>query len=190
MKKILLTCFEPFGGEEKNVTMAVISRISDRVGNFEIEKLTLPVEFSRAADIAIKYANEICVDAVVSLGQAGARTKITPEMVAINLRYASIPDNAGAKPMDEPVIEGAPNAYFATLPVRKISESISDYGCPSAVSYSAGTYVCNDLYFSLLHAFSESKVDACFIHLPKENADLSVDKMANAIERMIENLAI
>ena len=190
MKKILLTCFEPFGGEEKNVTMAVVSRISDRVGDLEIEKLTLPVEFSRAADIAIKYAHDICADAVISFGQAGARTKITPEMVAINLRYASIPDNAGAKPMDEPVIAGAPNAYFATLPVRKMSESISEYGCPSAVSYSAGTYVCNDLYFSLLHAFSESKVDACFIHLPKENADLSVDKMANAIERMIENLAI
>jgi pyroglutamyl-peptidase len=190
MKKILLTCFEPFGGEEKNVTMDVSSRISNRVGFFEIEKLTLPVEFSRAADVAIKYANDICADAVISLGQAGARSKITPEMVAINLRHASIPDNAGAKPEDEPVIAGAQNAYFATLPVRKISERISEYGCPSAVSYSAGTYVCNDLYFSLLHSFGKRGVRVCFIHLPKESAELSADRMAYALEKMIGNLAI
>lgn len=186
MKKILITYFEPFGGEERNSSAQVGELLPAAIGGNRIEKLLLPVEFSRAAQIAAEKAEEIGADAVIALGQAGARKVITPEMAAINLRFASIPDNAGEKPQDEPVISGAPNAYFATLPVREMARLINENGAPSALSYSAGVYVCNDLYFCLLHHFRESSVGVAFIHLPKEKENLDAGAMAKAMEKMIE----
>ncbi len=188
MRKILITYFEPFGGEEQNVSALVGELLPAHVADVEIEKMLLPVEFGRAAQIAVDKAEEMGADAVISLGQAGGRKAVTPEMAALNLRYASIPDNAGAKPQDEPVIAGAPNAYFATLPVREMAKSINAVGVPAAVSYSAGAYVCNDLYFHLLHHFQGTDVRAAFIHLPKENGDLDAIAMAKALEKMIEEL--
>ncbi len=188
MKKILITYFEPFGGEESNVSKRTGELISERIGDVEIEKCLLPVEFSRAADIAIQKVKETSACAVISLGQAGARKAITPEMAALNLRYASIADNAGNKPVDEPCVAGAPNAYFATLPVRKMAKIISECGVSCAVSYSAGTYVCNDLYFRLLHSFAGSEIRTAFIHLPKENEAMRVIDMAKALEKMIAEI--
>lgn len=169
MKKLLITCFEPFGGEARNISSEIVDMLSERIGEFEIEKLLLPVEFGRAADIAVKSAQDMRADAIISFGQAGGRSAVTPEMVALNLRFASIPDNAGAKPLDEPVVAGAENALFTTLPVREMVASLKAAGVPSAVSYSAGTYVCNDLYFKILHRFKGTGVRAAFVHVPRES---------------------
>jgi pyroglutamyl-peptidase len=103
---------------------------------------------------------------VICLGQAGGRECITPELVAINLRNADIPDNKGNLPKDTPIVEGGREAYFSTLPVRKMTEAICSEGIASKLSYSAGAYVCNDLYYSLLHSFHQSGVGICFIHVP------------------------
>ena len=111
-------------------------------------------------------AAQLQPDAVLCVGQAGGRAAITPELVAINLRFGRIADNAGAAPVDEPVAADGPAAYFSTLPVRAMAQAITDAGLPGQVSYSAGAFVCNDLLYTVLHHYAGTPVRAAFIHVP------------------------
>ncbi len=165
--KMLVTGFEPFGNMEINPAWLAVERLPETIGQWEIRSLQLPTVFGRAADMAIQAAEEWKADAVLSVGLAKGRAAVTVEMAALNLRYGRIPDNAGASPMDEPVCPGAPAAYFATVPVRRMANAITDAGIPGEVSYSAGLFVCNDLMYSLLHHFAASPVRAGFIHVPQ-----------------------
>lgn len=166
MKKLLITGFDPFGGESINPAWEAVRLLPDVIRDFELVKLEIPTVFGAAAQVVIDKAEEIHPDAIISVGQAGGRAAVTPEMVGINLRYASIPDNMGALPCDIPIAEGGPAAYFSTLPVRAMAKAICDAGLPGAVSYSAGSFVCNDVLYSLLHHFDETAVRAGFIHVP------------------------
>ena len=166
MKRLLITGFEAFGGETINPSWEAVARLPETIGGYSLTKLRLPVVFGEAASIAISAAGEGNFDAVLCIGQAGGRSAITPELVGINLRHATIPDNNGNQPKDDPIAEGGSAAYFSTLPVREMSEAIKAVGLPSAVSYSAGAYVCNDLLYSLLSHFEESGTRAAFIHIP------------------------
>ena len=166
MKKLLITGFEAFGGETINPSWEAVARLPETIGEYALTKLRLPVVFGEAARIAISAAEEGNFDAVLCIGQAGGRSAITPELVGINLRHATIPDNNGNQPKDEPIAEGGSAAYFSTLPVREMSEAIKAIGLPSQVSYSAGAYVCNDLLYSLLSHFDGSGTRAAFIHIP------------------------
>lgn len=166
MKKLLISGFEPFGGEEINPSWEAVRSLPDEIGGYSLSRLLLPVVFGRAASLAIDAAELLCPDVVLCIGQAGGRAAITPELVAINLRHASIPDNEGARPVDEPIVKSGATAYFSTLPVRKMSEAIKAAGVPSWVSYSAGAYVCNDLLYSLLMRFGGTQTRVGFIHIP------------------------
>ena len=166
MKKLLITGFEAFGGETINPSWEAVARLPETIGEYSLTKLRLPVVFGEAARIAISVAEDGDFDAVLCIGQAGGRSAITPELVGINLRHATIPDNNGNQPKDEPIAESGSAAYFSTLPVREMSEAIKAVGLPSAVSYSAGAYVCNDLLYSLLSHFDGSGTRATFIHIP------------------------
>ena len=188
MKKLLITGFDPFGGESINPSWEAVCRLPLKVGGYELTKLRLPVVFGKAAEETIKKAGEICPDAIICVGQAGGRDAITPELVGINLRHASIPDNGGFQPKDEPIISGGENAYFSTLPVRKIAEAINAAGVPSRVSYSAGAYVCNDLLYTLLAHYKNTDVKVCFIHIPystEQNKEPSMD-----IDNIVKGLAV
>ncbi|MBQ8403404.1 MAG: pyroglutamyl-peptidase I [Clostridia bacterium] len=187
-EKILITCFEPFGGEEKNASMAMTDALPSVFSGIEAEKLTLPVEFARAAEIAEEKARAIGAKYVFCFGQAGARGAVTPELVAINLMHAAIPDNAGAKPQDKPIAAGGAAAYFTRFPARLIAEKIKAGGVPSSLSYSAGAYVCNDLYYRLLAAFEKSGVCVLFIHVPRESENLAAADMARAIAAALEEI--
>ncbi|MBQ8861163.1 MAG: pyroglutamyl-peptidase I [Clostridia bacterium] len=187
-EKILITCFEPFGGEEKNSSMAVAEALPAELAGREAVKLILPVEFARAAEIAEAKARETGAKYIISLGQAGARSSVTPELVAINLNHAAIPDNAGKNPKDEPIAEGGSTAYFTRFPARLLAAKINEYGVPSALSYSAGVYVCNDLYYRLLAAFENEDVTVLFVHVPREKNDVSAEKMAFALEKALEDI--
>lgn len=192
MKKLLITGFEPFGGEKINPSWEAVKLLPDEIGDFSITKAEIPVVFGKAAETVIKIAKDLSPDAIICVGQAGGRTGITPEMVAVNLRFASIPDNEGNQPKDVPVIEKGENAYFSTLPVRKMSEAISDSGITSSVSYSAGTYVCNDLIYSVLHRYKNTDTKACFVHvpfIPEQTADkpsMELENIAKALETAIK----
>ena len=187
MKKLLITGFDPFGGESINPAWEAVRLLPDVIRDFELVKLEIPTIFGAAAQVVIDKAEEIHPDAINYVGQAGGRAAVTPEMVGIKLRYASIPDNMGALPCDIPIAEGSPAAYFSTLPVRAMAKAICDAGLPGAVSYSAGSFVCNDVLYSLLHRFDGTAVRAGFIHvpfLPEQTADkpsLPLDKTVAAL---------
>ncbi|MBM0261555.1 pyroglutamyl-peptidase I [Corynebacterium macginleyi] len=170
--KILVTAFDAFGGEEINPTERALDRLPDHIGGAQLIKHLLPTVFGGALKQAVAVAEKEDVDAVVSLGQAGGRSHITPEWIGINLADASIPDNEGNQPSDKPVVDGGPAAYFSTLPVKAMVAAIQDAELPARVSTTAGTFVCNQLLYGLLHHFKDTQVKAGFIHVPfiKEQA--------------------
>ena len=143
--------------------------------------------FGEAAEQVIRAAEELHPDVILCVGQAGGRDAITPELVGINLRHASIPDNAGNQPKDEPIIPGGDCAYFSTLPVRRMAEAVSAAGVQAQVSYSAGTYVCNDLLYTLLSHFRGSATRVGFIHIPYSTAQNKATAMEP--EHMIQGLS-
>ena len=166
MKKLLITGFDPFGGDSINPAREAVMRLPARIGDWEVIPMEVPTVFGLAAKRVLDQAKEIRPDAIICIGQAGGRSAITPEVIGINLREAPIPDNAGNRPENCPVVEGGPAAYFATLPVRKMVEAIKATGIPAALSYSAGAFVCNDLLYTLLHAYRDTSVQVGFIHIP------------------------
>lgn len=190
--KLLVTGFEPFGGEMVNPAWEAVQRLPERIGAWELTKLQVPTVFGSAAECVLSRAQTLLPDAVVCVGQAGGRRAVTPELVAINLQYASIADNRGQQPQDVPCVLGAPNAYFSTLPVRRMAEAIRAAGLPGELSYSAGSFVCNDLLFRLLHHYDGTQTRVCFIHVPylPEQAkngvpSMQLDDMIRALEAAI-----
>ena len=166
VKRLLVTGFEPFGGESINPAWEAVSRLPETIGAYRVEKLRVPVVFGAAGEIVLEAAARVRPDAVVCVGQAGGRAGVTPELIAVNLRSARIPDNAGNRPQDTPVVPGGPDGLFATLPVRAMAARIGALGLPASVSYSAGAFVCNDLMYTVLHHFAGTGVRAGFIHVP------------------------
>ena len=167
MKKILLTAFEPFGGEPVNPAWEAVQRVRAPEGT-ELVRLQVPTVFARAGDLVCAAMERERPDLVLCVGQAAGRAALTPERVAINVADASIPDNAGAQPQEEPIVPGGPAAYFATLPVKRVAAAIRAAGVPAAVSNSAGTFVCNALLYRVLHEAERRTPDlrAGFLHVP------------------------
>lgn len=165
-KKLLITGFDPFGGESRNPSREAVMALPDSIGAWSLTKLEVPTVFGAAAETVLRAADALHPDAILCVGQAGGRKAITPEVVAINLREASIPDNAGNRPVNVPVVQDGPAAYFSTLPVRAMVEAIRKVGIPASLSYSAGAFVCNDLLYSLLHRYNGTDVQVGFIHIP------------------------
>lgn len=165
-KRLLITGFDPFGGEKINPSWEAVKRLPDEIGEFEVVKLQVPTLFGAAGETVLKKAEEICPDVIICVGQAGSRGKITPELFAVNIRDASAADNGGYKPCDEPVAEEGPAAYFSSLPVRRMVNAVKARGIPCGLSYSAGTYVCNDLFYTLRHHYEGTGVRVGFIHVP------------------------
>lgn len=193
MKTLLITGFEPFGGEQINPSWEAVSRLPNQINGYALTKLLISVAFGVAAENVLRAAEELHPDVILCIGQAGGRGAITPELVAINLRYAKIPDNEGFEPKDEPIIAGGTCAYFSTLPVRQMAEAVNNAGVASQVSYSAGAYVCNDLLYTLLAHFEGSQTRVGFIHIPyckeqsKEPA-MEISEMVKGLTVAIENI--
>lgn len=163
---ILVTGFEPFGGEIINPSWEAVERLDDRIGDALIVKRRLPVSFERSGPLLIADIEKLKPRSVVCVGQAGGRSVITPEVVGINKRCGT--DNDGKTFNGERIYAGAPDAYFATLPIDEMIESMRLSLVPSHPSYSAGVYVCNNLLFELLHysARFDRSMMCGFIHIP------------------------
>ena len=170
MKKraILITGFEPFGGEEINPAYEAVKRLPDEIEGVQICKAEIPTAFLRSGERLAELIEEHQPETVLCIGQAGGRAAMTVERVAINLMEASIPDNAGNQPQDEPVRAEAPAAYFATIPVKAIVAAMREAGVPAHLSYTAGTYVCNSTMYELLDlcATKYPETKGGFIHVP------------------------
>lgn len=165
--KILLTGFEPFGGESVNPALEAVKLVK-APENVELVKLEIPCVFGKCIEAVIAAVEKELPDAVLCVGLAAGRAALTPERVAINVRDARIPDNAGYQPVDEPVDNAGPAAYFATLPIREMVKAIEDAGIPATVSNTAGTFCCNDVMYGLLSYLEDTtpEVMGGFIHVP------------------------
>ena len=166
--KILITGFDPFGGETVNPAYEAVKLLPDTIAGAEIIKLEVPTRFHRAGAVLEDAMQRHKPDAVICVGQAGGRAAITPEKVAINLMDGRIPDNAGYQPVDVPIREDGETAHFTSLPVKAMVQRMRDAGIPAAVSYTAGTYVCNYLLYTLLYLIDKKypNVRGGFIHVP------------------------
>lgn len=166
-KKVLLTGFEPFNGGSFNPSGAVVEAIgNDGMDGVEIVTAILPVEYKRSAAMLLELISSNKPDVVISLGQAEGRDFIAPEQVAINLADARIADNAGVKLENQLLNEVAADGYFSTLPIRSIVEAVSSLGINAKISYSAGAFICNEIFFTMQSALEGSAVISGFIHLP------------------------
>lgn len=166
MKNLLITGFDPFGGETVNPSWEAVKLLADEIGPYRLTKLQLPTVFGKAADVLLDAAASLHPDVILCLGQAGGRKGITPEVIGINLREARIPDNEGNQPQNQPVAQGGPAAYFATLPVREMVAAMDEAAIPCSLSYSAGAFVCNDVLYSALHHFHNTPTRVGFVHVP------------------------
>ena len=166
MRKLLVTGFDPFNGNSANPSWMAAQALPDRVGDFEIYRLQLPTVYGEAARTVMDHAEKLQPDVILCLGLAGGRAAVTPERVGINVRSASIPDNRGQQFSDMPIIPDGPAAYFSTLPVTAMAAAIRAEGLPGQVSNTAGTYVCNDVLYTLSHRFAGTKTKVGFVHVP------------------------
>lgn len=165
--KILVTGFDPFGGEAVNPAQQAVERMRAPQGA-ALCRLIVPTVFGKSVEAVRQKMREERPDAVVCVGQAGGRCGITLERVAVNLEDASIPDNEGNRPVDVPVCAGGPAAYFSTLPVRAIVAALRAAGLPAALSLTAGTFVCNHLMYGMLDAIAHEfpGTRGGFLHVP------------------------
>ena len=163
----LITAFEPFGGEPVNPAWEAVKRLNAPEG-MSLTKLLVPTVFGRAAETVLAALRREQPDYVLCVGQAAGRAAITPERVAINLRDASLPDNAGQQPVDQPIVLGGAAAFFATLPIKAMVRAMENAGVPAAISNSAGTFVCNDLMYTVLYHIETEfpGVRGGFVHVP------------------------
>ncbi|MCP1108766.1 pyroglutamyl-peptidase [Lachnospiraceae bacterium PF1-21] len=166
--KILITGFDPFGGAEINPAFEAVKRLPDRLGEAQLIKLEVPTVFEKDGVVLERAIEAEKPDVVLCVGQAGGRSVISVERVAINLMEARIPDNDGQQPMDQKIKEDGENAYFTTLPVKAMVKNVKEHGIPSSISYTAGTYVCNDIMYRLLYLIDRTypSIRGGFIHVP------------------------
>ena len=166
MKHLMITGFDPFGGETINPSWEAVSRLPDTIGSHRLTKLQIPTVYALAAQRVLEAAAVEAPDVILCVGQAGGREAVTPERIAGNIASAARPDNAGNLPSEATIIPGGPDGIFATVPVRAMADAIAAAGLPGKISNTAGTFVCNDTLYRLLHHFAGTSVRAGFIHVP------------------------
>lgn len=195
--KILLTGFDPFGGEALNPAEEAVKRVASEINGTEIIKLIIPTVRYKSLEKIEEAIEKHHPDVVVNIGQAGGRFAITPERVAINVDDFRIPDNEGNQPVDAPVKEDGAPAYFSTLPVKAIVSELNKAGIPGSLSNTAGTFVCNHVFYGVLYLLEKKypEVKAGFIHIPyatsqvinkKDTPYMSLDEIVKGIEVALE----
>ena len=191
MTKVLLTGFEPFGTATSNPSGEIVKQISGD----NIVTAILPVAYTQSAERLLELIADHNPDVVICLGQAEGRTQITPEKVAINLDDARLADNEGVLRNDMKIIDAGPDGYFSTLPVNEIVEAIKAKGVPAAVSLSAGTFLCNHVFYVTQNKFAGTKVRSGFVHVPLMESQapefpglptMPLDQMVIAVRAMLE----
>ena len=171
MMKILVTGFDPFGGEKINPALETIKRLPDAVLGAQIIKLEIPTVVGKSLAKIQEAVEKENPDVVLSIGQAGGRSEITVERVGINIDDCRIPDNEGNQPIDEPIVAGGPSAYFVTVPIKAIVEKIKANKIPASISNTAGTFICNHVCYGVAHLAAArtaagKPMKSGFIHIP------------------------
>lgn len=195
--KALVTGFEPFGGDKVNPSWLAVSRLRKKIGSLAVHTAELPTSFGRSADALRDSIEKLRPDIVLCVGLAGGRSELCLERVAINVQDARIRDNDGKQPIDKPVVPGGPAAHFATLPIKACVAEMRKAGLPAAVSNTAGTFVCNHIFYALMDiaATARPPMRGGFLHVPyaPEQAvglagapSMAIDDIARGIEIILE----
>ncbi len=192
MKKVLITGFEPFGGASINPALEAVKQLDGlKLNGGEIVTCQVPVTRYESIKAIIKAIELHQPSVVITVGQAGGRAAINPERVAINLDDFRIPDNGDNQPIDQLIEEDGPCAYFSTLPIKAITNAIQQKGIPCQVSNTAGTFVCNHVFYGIQHYLRDTDIAHGFIHiplLPEQATD--GEKPSMALAAIVEGLKI
>ncbi|HEV2677907.1 MAG TPA: pyroglutamyl-peptidase I [Aliidongia sp.] len=192
--RILVTGFEPFGGEPVNPALEAVLRLPSMLGAHTIERRLLPAVFHRALDVLGDAVRTTRPDILLCVGQAGGRTELSIERVAINVDDARIPDNDGGSPIDRPIVPGGPAAYFTNLPLKAMVRALSAAGIPAKVSNTAGTFVCNHVFYGSMHLVATEfpAMRAGFIHIPflPEQVTRHPGQPSMAVETVVAGLVL
>jgi pyroglutamyl-peptidase len=192
--KALVTGFEPFDRDRVNPSLESLRRLPPRLGALDIATCALPVVYGAALPVLREAIAAASPDIVLSVGLAGGRAELSLERVAINIDDARIPDNDGNRPIDRPVVAGGPAAYFATLPIKAAVAALREAGLPAAVSNTAGTFVCNHVFYGLMHEaeHAEKPFRAGFLHVPylPSQAARQPSAPSMALEQIVEGIEI
>lgn len=193
-KTVLLTGFEPFNGADVNPSWEAARALDGWSGpGFQVVARELPCVFGRANLALFDAIDALQPDIVIALGQAGGRNEISVERVAINVDDASMPDNAGQQPLDATIADGGPAAYFSTLPIKAIVRALRLRGFPAGVSQTAGTFVCNHVFYGLMQHAQGRQLKGGFIHvpfLPEQAAGRAEPTPSMALNDIIDGLRI
>jgi len=194
--KILVTGFEPFGKETINPALEAVKKLDNKINGAEVVKTKIPTVFGKAIEKLEKEIEKEKPDIVICVGQAGGRSKITVERVAINIDDATIKDNEGNKPVDNKIFKDGGNAYFSRLPIKTIVKEMTKNKIPAYISNTAGTFVCNHLMYGLLYLIDKKYPNMWggFIHVPfipeqtlnKEAPSMSLDDIIKGLTLVIE----
>lgn len=198
--RVLITGFDPFGGESINPAWEAVKGIQEKLGNIEVVKLQIPTVFRKSSELLFKEIDRINPDVVICVGQAGGRYDISIERVGINIDDGRIADNEGFQPIDTVIYEDGENAYFTNLPIKAMVEEIKGAQIPASVSNTAGTFVCNHIMYSLLYYINKNNLNikGGFIHVPyipqqvveKKNMPyMEISTITKGLEKAIEALA-
>lgn len=188
--KVLITGFDPFGGDKVNPAYEAVKLIPNEVAGAQIIKIEIPTVFEESAKVLEASMKEHQPDIVICVGQAGGRSAVSLERVAINLAEARIPDNKGNQPIGVKLEEEGETAYFTSLPIKAMMKNIQDHGLPAYISYTAGTFVCNDIMYRLLYMIDKefSGVKGGFIHVPFEPTQV-IDRPIGTPSMPIQTIA-
>ena len=195
--KILITGFDPFGGESINPALEAVKKLPTTILDSEVIKIEIPTVFEKSLQKIEENIIKHNPDVVISVGQAGGRFGVTPERVAINIDDARIKDNEGNQPIDIKIFEDGENAYFSNLPIKAMVKEMTDNGIPASVSNTAGTFVCNHVMYGILYLIDKKypNMKGGFIHVPyipsqvvtkPNNPSMSIDDIAKGLELCIK----
>ena len=166
MKHLIITGFDPFGGETINPAWEAVKLLPDALSGYRLTRMEIPTVFEKAAQTVLTAAEADPADVILCVGQAGGRAAVTPERIAINLNDARITDNEGNQPVEAAIDPKGPDGIFSTLPVSAMAQAIRDAGLPGQVSLSAGAFVCNDTLYRLLRHFEGTSTQVGVGHVP------------------------
>lgn len=194
--RILVTGFEPFGQDNVNPSSELLKKLPSQILTADVIKLEIPVVRWKALDKIREAIKEYSPDVVLSVGQLAGRSDISIERVAINIDDYQMPDNDGNKPIDEPIIKDAPNAYFMSIPIKAIHKKLIENRMPASISNTMGTYLCNHVAYGVANMISEyENIKSGFIHIPilpeqainkPKTPSMSLETSTRAIELVIE----
>lgn len=182
MQSILITGFDPFAHYSLNPSWESVKSLPDTINNYQLHKLRLPNIFGLASRLLLEEAERVQPDTILMTGMNSGTTNIEINLAALNIQDAFIEDNLGHKPWNKPIIEGAPAAYFATIPVHELVSSLRANKLPVQLAFASGGFVCNEIFYSALHAYTGGSVKVGFVHVPLMPEMVFDEALARPIE--------